>query len=196
MNDEVHISTKDKIGDYDAIESAKPGEPLFPIQGGDPLGPPTVQFWADSARRMAHDIMDGKRAGFEPEHERDEYQPTEADKRDAEKLLRKATNAEQVKWEMQAYQRGDVELTGSGRATYNDQPEFLTEEAEDRATKRRARIKMAERLRYALGEAHGVAEGLAKIQELPEQEVAIREAIEALKAAAAEVEPRRGMERS
>jgi hypothetical protein len=108
MSEDINLSTKDKPGDYDAIETAKPGEPLFPIQGGDPLGPPCVQFWADEARSLARRIMSGEEAGFQPGDGDEVYHPSEMDKRQAKKLLEKATQAEQVKWAMEAYQRGEV----------------------------------------------------------------------------------------
>lgn len=95
---ESHISTKDKPGDYDAIETAKPGEPLFPIQGGDPFGPPTVLHWAKLARE-AGEASD--------------------DERESDRLLRKATSAEQVAWAMQEYQRGEQEVVAE-RANYTD----------------------------------------------------------------------------
>lgn len=192
---DLDVSTKDHPGEFDALETAKPDEPIFVIQGGDPLGPPTVQCWADLARKEARRIMDGERADFQPENDRDEYQLTEADERDADRLLRKATNAEQVSWAMKAYQRGDTQPSG-GRATYNDLPEVMTVDAADRAAQRKALIAYAGQLNNALAIAFAVAEGLSKLDVLPEANVKIREAVERLKQASTEVEPRRGNERS
>lgn len=192
---DTDVSTKDHPGEFDALETAKPDEPIFVVQGGDPLGPPTVQFWADAARKEARRIMDGHRAGFEPADERDEYKPTSIDERDADKLLRKATNAEQVSWTMKAYQRGDVQPSG-GRASYNDLPEVLTADGVDRAAKRRSSIAMVGQLQNSLAIAFEVAEGLSKLDLHPETEAKIRGAVTALQEAAREVEPRRGNERS
>lgn len=97
MKDEFVVSTKDRLGSYDAIESAKPGEPLFPIQGGDPFGPATVLHWAGLARD----------AGL-----------TETDEKLAAKLLGKATDAERVAWAMMAYQRG--EESGPAPVVFDD----------------------------------------------------------------------------
>lgn len=97
-DDDLAVSTKDALGVYDAIETAKPGEPLFPIQGGDPLGPATVLFWADEARKLAR--------GMDDEKARD-------------RLLRKAYSAEQVAWRMQAYQKDEQPVAGNERATYS-----------------------------------------------------------------------------
>ncbi len=81
MSDEPLISTKETVGDYDAIETAKPGEPIFTLQGGDPFSPDTILHWAGLAR--AAGLVADK-----PE--------------DAAKLLKKATAAEQVAWAFRA----------------------------------------------------------------------------------------------
>lgn len=200
MTDAV-FSTKDQPGDYDAIETAKPDEPLFPIQGGDPRGPGTVQFWADYARACARACLQGAKVRvldhrFELYGGPDGYEPTEADQLAAEKLLKKATNAEQVGWAMQAYQRGEDDQEGA-RAVYNDGlAEQLTAEAADRAAQRKALIAMKTQLHNSIAIAQGVVEALAKLQLHPMVEVKIREAVAGLQEAADEIEPRRGREQS
>lgn len=94
------LSTKDEIGDYDAIESLKPGEPVFPVQGGDPFGPSTVLHWADLARTAARGMTDEKEAAA---------------------LFKKASSAEQVAWAMQDYQRAGEgeEAPPEARALYS-----------------------------------------------------------------------------
>lgn len=95
------VSTPERAGEYDAIETAKPGEPLFPLQGGDPFAPECVLLWAQRAREAADrlsaeaEITTAKRA-------------VEKLTAEADKLRRKATAAEEVAWAMQEYQRGDV----------------------------------------------------------------------------------------
>lgn len=192
----TEVSTKEHAGEFDALETAKPDEPIFVVQGGDPLGPPTVQFWADRARDCARDIMDGKQAGFEPSDKLPEYEATEHDRREAERLLRKATNAEEVSWAMKAYQRREFEPHG-GRATYNDTagPD-LTEDQLDRAAKRKALIAMVGQLNNALAIANDVGEGLVKLDLHHDVVRVINEAVEGLKLASAAIEPRRGTERS
>lgn len=86
MSEQI-IATKDQIGSYDAIESLKPGEPVFPLQGGDPLAPFCTMVWAWKARKLARSLP-------------------EDDKR-REKLLRKASMAEEVAWAMKDYQNGE-----------------------------------------------------------------------------------------
>lgn len=191
MTDEIHVSTRDTPGDYDAIETAKPGEPLFGIQGGDPLGPPTVQFWADEARKLARKIMSGG-DDFVPTRKMPNYNPTAADQERAEKLLRKATAAEMVSWAMRDYQRGGVQEVAGERAHYNDTP-LDSAVAHDQ---RRALILMVTELHNSLSIAHDVAEALDNLGVYPDAVNAINGAVCKLKAAADTIEPRRGMERS
>lgn len=87
MTDQI-ISTKDQIGSYDAIETLKPGEPVFPLQGGDPLAPLCVMIWAWKARRLARTMDEAEQA------------------KDIARLLRKASAAEEVAWAMRDYQKG------------------------------------------------------------------------------------------
>lgn len=173
MNEEHFVTTKDRPGSYDAIATAKPGEPLFPIQGGDPFGPPTVFHWAKLCRQ----------AGLE-----------ESDPKKAEALLRKASDAELVGWAMQSYQRGEVELEGT-RATYNDAV-TVTVEANDQRRVREALIRGSGRLHNSIAAANEVAESLDKLRLHPDAEVKIREAMDLLREAAFTIEPRRGLERS
>lgn len=171
--EEVFASTKDRPGSYDAIQTAKPNEPLFPIQGGDPFGPPTVLHWVSLCRRAGMEEEDPKRA---------------------EHLLQKATDAEQVAWQMQAYQRGQEPVEGE-RARYNDTGPLVAE-ANDARKMREARIRGAGRLHDSLARAQEVAEALATMHACPEAEVKIREAVQLLREAALVVEPRRGREQS
>lgn len=172
MTDAPIVATKDRPGSYDAIESAKPGEPLFPIQGGDLFGPPTVLHWAKLCRE----------AGLASE------KPKEA-----ERLLRKAMDAEQVAWAMLAYQRGQEPIEGE-RAYYSDSG--TAETADERRTQREALIRSARKLHGLSADGLEVAETLARFRAHPEEEAAVREAVAVLKQAAFLIEPRRGSERS
>lgn len=181
MNDEPQISTKDRPGVYDAIETAKPGEPLFPIQGGDPFGPSTVQFWVDQCRR----------AGMREE-----------DPVRARELLEKASSAEHVVWAMQEYQRGVVaEAQPEGtpapaKPSYSNWTDPADAETKQARAIRASRIEAAQMLSQAVSVASEAVEMLKKNRVCPEAEAAIREALEAVRAAAMEVEPRRGRERT
>ena len=95
------VSTPERAGEYDAIETAQPGEPLFPLQGGDPFAPDCVLLWAQRARQASIDLF--ALAAAEPSKRKAEKLIAEG-----EKLSRKATAAEEVAWAMQEYQRGDL----------------------------------------------------------------------------------------
>lgn len=200
MSDAV-FSTKDQPGDYDAILTAKPDEPLFPVQGGDPRGPSTVQFWADFARAGARACLQGAKvrvldSRFELYGGPEVYDPTEADQLAAERLLKKATNAEQVAWAMQAYQRGEDDQEGE-RASYSDVlTDQMTGEALDRASRRKALISMKGQLHNAVAIAQAVVDALATMRAEPMAEVKIREALAGLREAAEEIDPRLGREKS
>lgn len=85
MADQI-VSTGARAGEYDAMVTAKPNEPVLTLQGGDPFAAPTVLFWVSLARAAGM-------AADKPE--------------DAEKLLRKASSAELVAWAMMAYLKGE-----------------------------------------------------------------------------------------
>lgn len=181
---EVIASTKDRPGSYDAIETAKPGEPLFPIQGGDPFGPPTVLHWASLARK----------AGIACE-----------DEKEAKHLLQKATDAETIAWQMQDYQRGVTpteqrddarKAREATRPSYSGWTDLTDGETLELRQQREWRIDAVGRTHNALAIANDVAEGLAKMRCCPESEVLMREAVEKLREAARGIEPRRGNERS
>jgi hypothetical protein len=180
MTTDAEISTKDRPGVYDAIETAKSGEPLFPIQGGDPFGPPTVQFWVDQCRRAGMAEEDPKRAAA---------------------LLDKASSAERVMWAMQAYQRGVENEQGptvkpDSRPAYSGWTDTADEETQLRRRQRAGRIAATGKLHNSVAAAAEAADSLAQLRVCPEAEVKVREAIEALKEAARDVEPRRGQERT
>jgi uncharacterized protein YhaN len=78
----------------DAYYTAKPGEPVFTLQGGDELASYCVLEWARRARERAMAIM--RREIDAPESE-------------AQELLKRATAAEAIAWDMQAYFRGHKE---------------------------------------------------------------------------------------
>lgn len=182
MSDEIIVSTKDRPGSYDAIETAKPDEPLFPIQGGDPFGPPTVLHWAGLARAEGLRLIDAH-----PDKSREHSHGL--------KLLGKATDAEQVAWAMQSYQKGHAKPEG-GRASYADNPIELDADADHDRKVREARIKSAERLHNLVGNGADIAELLEGLDACPPEAAALRNAIEQIKAIAYAVEPRRENERS
>lgn len=179
---DVIASTKDRPGSYDAIETAKPGEPLFPLQGGDPFAPATVQFWVDQCRRAGMKATDPK---------------------EAEHLLTKARDAEMVGWQMVEYQRGvqakekdEKPKPDAGRPTYSNWTDPSDDATKARRAEREGRIAAAGRTHNAIAIAAEVIETLTKLRCCPEAEVLVREAVDKLREAAVEIEPRRGNERS
>lgn len=178
MNEPI-IATKDRPGSYDAIESAKPGEGLFPLQGGDPFSPPTILHWVKLVRAAA----------FE-----------EADPKKAEKMLRKATDAEQVAWAFMDYQKGlpsDAPLPERPAPVYYSGHTIeISEDQDQRRRVREAMIKAAGRLQNLIAIGTEIFELLAELQQHPEEEVQLREAIATIREVAFKLEPRRGNERS
>lgn len=170
--DPAEVSTREHPGPFDAFETAKPGEPIFTLQGGDPLSPPTILHWAGLARTAA---------------------VAEPDPEKARKLLVKATNAEVVAWTMRAYQRGEVELSGQDhRATYLDKSPDSVEGIE--AAKRHGiLVGAARRLDNAVAECLAAAEEIEGLG-LTDDATALRAtAYDILKPIAANIEPRRDM---
>lgn len=172
MADDPIPTTRDRSGTYDAIATAKPGEPLFPIQGGDPHGPATVEFWADLERSAARAEANAERAALR---------------------FRKAGDAEAIAWAMRAYQKGEAEAAAVRQGYADNAPDDLDDEDQ---RLRRARISAAERLSNMVGEGSDIADTLEAIGYREPAVAAIREAVAQLQVAALTIEPRRGRERS
>lgn len=166
MTEQVLISTRERPGLYDGLESAKPGEPLFTVQGGDPFGPATVLHWANLAR-TAGMVATNQEA--------------------ATKLIKKAGAAEEVAWAMQAYQRGDQPVE-EVRATYIDQAGVGPEDSVVAA-------RAADKLYNSIAEIAEVVETLAAKRLHPEAEVMLREAADRIREAGEAIEPRRHLQR-
>lgn len=162
------ISTRERAGPYDGLETLKPGEPMFVLQGGDPLAPATIEIWADSARKFARGIEN---------------------REEAERLLGKATAAEVAAWDFREYQRrgGDAEAPAS--ASYNDiPPDEKREEVASLAY-------IADRVYNAVADITTAIEGLKRLQLYPEAEVSLREVLEPIDWAVRTIEPRRHLPR-
>ncbi len=172
--DEFVIPTKERLGTYDAIETAKPDEPLFPVQGGDPFGPPTVLHWAKLCREAG---------------------TLEEDKGKRAHLLTKASQAEDVAWAMQAYQKGEaqapVEVPMPTEAQPDDKPL-----SEAQLSTRAALIRGASTAHHATALVRGLADTLGDLQVLPAQRSELSRIGDCLARLAGEIEPRRGNERS
>lgn len=171
--EEIIVSTKARAGPFDALVTAKPGEPIFVVQGGDPFGPPTVLHWARLARE----------AGL-----------AETNRKRAKRLLRKATNAEEVAWAMQAYQRGETVAPAEEAPTYYS-GNTATADAEAARERHAMLVKGCDKLHNSVAESNDFAEALAGIDMHPEAVTKIKAAVALLKEAAAEIEPRHQLRR-
>jgi len=161
MTDEPLISTRDRPGEYDALETAKPGEPIFVLQGGDPLAPATIVHWADLARAAA-------RVETKPDR--------------ARALLKKAASAEFAAWAMQDYQRGD-DFEARQQAKADDEATMTVEANVILA-------RGCDRLHNAIFEALELADSPAMDAFLKERG-RLRAAAEMLRSVAKAIEPRR-----
>lgn len=159
---EIQVSTKDEPGDYDAYETAKPDEPIFTVQGGDPLGPLTVMFWCWKARQLARRQDDDKAR---------------------QRMLRKAGAAEEVAWAMKEYQSGELGAVNPAevRVTFTD-----TAPKDDAHKWKSPVISAARHLREA------EAALIAAAEHLPEDQArAIRDRAQLIGRIATEYQPKR-----
>lgn len=171
MNDgeEIIVSTKERAGLFDGLVSAKPGEIIFVLQGLDPCAPPTIMQWACLTRERAFD---------------------EPKKKKAQRLLRKATAAEEVAWAMQAQQRGEVPIAGVP-SSYNDHGGQTDADRE----RHQMLVHGVTRLHNSVAESNDFAEALAAAGLHPDDVEKIRQAVALLKDAADNIEPRHQLRR-
>lgn len=145
MTDE---NTKAHPGPFDGMESAKPDEPVFTLQGGDPLAPELVRGWAEKARERAIQLRkDGKE-----------------EKADA--LLIKATEAEKISWNMESYAKGEKEVRAHEEGQDDSQGYLggsLPEDTARRAQRHRLLRAAADRLSNAGSEGCDWADQLEEI---------------------------------
>lgn len=97
------------VAPLDAYATAKPDEPTFTLQGGDPLAAPLVRLWALFAREAA---------GVPDPDLRDLINSTKIERvsteRERQELLKRATLAEEVSWNMDAYLKGQLGASEEG----------------------------------------------------------------------------------
>jgi hypothetical protein len=94
------------VAPLDAYVTAKPDEPTFTLQGGDPLAAPLVRIWAFLARRRAG-IARFDKETFGEMIEAAIGNTVVDDDREHNNLLVRATAAEEVSWAMDAYRKGN-----------------------------------------------------------------------------------------
>ncbi len=103
---ELPLGSKMELSPLDAYVSAEPNEPVFTLQGGDPLAGPLVILWARLARARCG-------LGYEPEATENWIEAVLRDNQvetdnEQENLLRRATSAEQIAWAMGHYRKGNL----------------------------------------------------------------------------------------
>lgn len=173
MSDESVATAEHGGAEYDALETLKPGEGVFPLQYGDPLAILPAKLWARLARRFGLEAKD----------------PAVRDK-----YLRKATMAENAVWEMQEYQKGHAPVEGR-RASYNDQAAVAVDFG-DQVKARKALVANVSALHNAAGIAKAVEEALEDSEGATYVRGKIDRAIQLLNECAAAIDPRRDNERT
>lgn len=165
----TEISTRERAGEYDALETAKPDEPIFVLQGGDALSPPTILHYAGLLRSEAMG---------------------EPDRAKAEAKLHKATNAEIVAWSMTEYQRGEAVAAPTKPKGYHGiEPDATRSEV--------ARMSaLADRAYNAIAELSAVGDVLAKLGGQAAAELKFRDAIIAAGEGVKLIEPRKHLPRA
>lgn len=118
------MSTEEAVAPLDAYITARPDEPTFTLQGGDPLAPHLVRLWAAAARgRTGLRINLGKLINdfsiIVVEH------TLEYDKREVANLRLRATAAEEVSWAMDEYTRGGSSTPVDAADTHIDEPKRI-----------------------------------------------------------------------
>jgi hypothetical protein len=179
------IPTKEEPGPFDGMENAKPGEPVFTLQGGDPLAAPLVQLWADCARVragvgsadcLAPDFA--KLAGVATREK--------AGRHKQEELKLRATEAESIGWEMDAYRKGE-KFVEQETESYSGHRE--SEESKEKAAKTRSLHELAHNLEEAKHYVHETADALEGIEEFAHMAGALRANYEQINAIATTIRP-------
>jgi hypothetical protein len=178
------IPTKEEPGPFDGIESLKPGEPVFPLQGGDPLAAPLVQLWADAARvRAGIGHLDAAAFARLAQAAQDKAGPHKR-----EELLLRATNAEAIGWAMDAYRKSE-KVVERETESYSGHKE--SEESKQQADRRRVLHDLAQQLEEAKYHANETAMALEDIGDFPASVAELREVVAQLDRIAKVIRPKR-----
>lgn len=116
MTEALQISTGEAPGPFDGLESAKPDEPVFTLQGGDPLASGLVKQWAHE--RRAETARKLTAVGI-----------TEAEVEALKEDLRRCSQAEEIAWAMDEYRRGGGVVTKAKQDRYSGWEETKEDEA-------------------------------------------------------------------
>jgi len=112
-------ASKSNPAPLDAYETAKPDEPIFTLQGGDPLAAPLVRLWAELARartglrpHLLVTMNDCRRTGSEAS--------VAHDPKEVNRLLIRATEAEQISWLMDEYLAGGIVIAQDAEKHFDE----------------------------------------------------------------------------
>lgn len=126
---EVLTPTKEHPAPLDAFETAKPDEPIWTVQGGDPLGPPLLRIWAWAARIRAGvidpSIPDQESITRDIVAAAHDHNVAHDDK-EVRNLKVRATATEEISWTMEEYAKGQLN---------SDQPSAAAETHLDELTR-------------------------------------------------------------
>jgi hypothetical protein len=147
------------VAPLDAYATAKPDEPTFTLQGGDPLAASIVRIWAYCARIRAGLLSLSKITGDEVLGKAliaaQQYSVAHDDQ-EVRNLKIRATAAEEVSWTMDAYLRGD----GGTQLPTEAQDTHLTEL--ERIDLHDLKVRVAQRLSNFRCELIEMRDGLIK----------------------------------
>lgn len=131
------VPTKEVPGVFDALEKAKPDEPIFTLLARDELAPKLVQSWCDEKRKL---VM-----------------ATVTDREKAEAELRQVSEAERIVWAMIDWQRGyhEEEVPTESYSGYS-----LSTEAKVAEDRQKLLVECARRIDNAVAELTDTAEKL------------------------------------
>lgn len=152
--------TKEEPGPFDGMEAAKLGEPVFTLQGGDPLGARLVRLWALGARIRCGLVKVENWTGdavFGEFLDAAIASPVEPQKKEALQL--KATEAEGVSWDMDVYRRNE-KPPEKKEDRYSGWQE--TEKTRAQLDEHRERVEIGRELNDATGTINDQAERLRK----------------------------------
>lgn len=143
------------VAPLDAYATAKPDEPTFTLQGGDPLAGPLVRAWAFLARHRAG-LTRFEQTTFAELIEAAIGHSLRDDQRECDNLLVRATAAERVSWAMDDYVRGNdkADLPSEAADTHLDELQRI--DLHD------LKVRVAQKLSNFRGEIEEMREALQK----------------------------------
>ena len=175
----------------DAYVTAKPDEPTWSVQGGDPLGGPLLRIWAAFARIQAGVIKPGVVDGIFAELLNAANKNPPENDRERTGLLIRATQTEEVSWTMDEYRAG---RTGADIDPNVPLENSLDEKA--RLDLHDRRVHAAQTVNNMVAELNDISQAMTQFDfGDPLDHILLRETVENLKTLSGWLEPRRLFQR-